>query len=265
MSAFILRDAFGLRLRQDAIGLQAPVGTACKARRAACTEEARLGQLSHPGLAFRGAGGAPGREAGIANCLGHLAHFLAAAAAVFDDALESALRIGLEQSQYVNVLPDLKVRESVKRMQLDPATTEVSREIGSEIAIRDGARALILPTIAEIGGRVRITAEVIDPQTQTTVYSETADGVGKESILPSLDAINKRLRVRLGEALATVTEESQPLEKVATANLDALRAYSLGYKETSLAISTRQESSINTRSRWIRILPGRESSWACCT
>ncbi|HNV08408.1 MAG TPA: putative peptide modification system cyclase [Dokdonella sp.] len=153
---------------------------------------------------------------------------------VFNDALESALRIGLEQSQYVNVLPDLKVRESVKRMQLDPATTEVSREIGSEIAIRDGARALILPTIAEIGGRVRITAEVIDPQTQTTVYSETADGVGKESILPSLDAINKRLRVRLGEALATVTEESQPLEKVATANLDALRAYSLGYKETSL-------------------------------
>jgi putative peptide modification system cyclase len=96
------------------------------------------------------------------------------------------------------------------------------------VAIRDGARALILPTIAEIGGRVRITAEVIDPQTQTTVYSETADGIGKESILPSLDVINQRLRVRLGEALATVSAESKPLEKVATENLEALRAYSLG-------------------------------------
>ncbi len=147
---------------------------------------------------------------------------------IFDDALESALRIGLEQSRYVNVLPDLKVRDTITRMQRDPDMTEVDRAIGSEVAIRDGARALILPTIAEIGGRVRITAEVIDPQTQTTVYSETADGIGKESILPSLDTINERLRVRLGEALATVSNESKPLEKVATKNLDALKAYSLG-------------------------------------
>ena len=149
---------------------------------------------------------------------------------VFDDALESALRIGLEQSRYVNVLPDLKVRDTLTRMQRDPDTTEVNRDVGSEVAIRDGARALILPTIAEIGGRVRITAEVIDPQTQTTVYSETADGIGKESILPSLDTINDRLRVRLGEALATVTENSLPLEKVATKDLDALRMYSKGVK-----------------------------------
>ena len=146
---------------------------------------------------------------------------------VFDDALESALRIGLEQSRYVNVMPDLKVRDTITRMQRDPDATEVDRAVGSEVAIRDGARALILPTIAEIGGRVRIT-EVIDPQTQTTVYSETADGIGKESILPSLDKINERLRVRLGEALATVSNESMPLEKVTTANLDALKAYSLG-------------------------------------
>ena len=152
---------------------------------------------------------------------------------LFDDALESALRIGLEQSRYVNVLPDLKVRDTITRMQHDPDKTEVDRKIGSEVAIRDGARALILPTIAEIGGRVRITAEVIDPQTQTTVYSETADGIGKESILPSLDTINERLRIRLGEALATVSNESRPLEKVATKDLDALKAYSLGVQKAS--------------------------------
>ena len=47
-------------------------------------------------------------------------------------------------------------------------------------------------------------------------------------MLPSLDKVNQKLRVRLGEALATVSNESQPLDKVATKNLDALRAYSLG-------------------------------------
>ncbi len=145
---------------------------------------------------------------------------------VFDDTLQGAMRIALEQSRYVNVLPDLKVRDTVKRMERDPVTTRIDRAIGSEIAIRDGAKALILPTVAEVGGRVRVTAEVIDPHTQTTVYSESADGIGAESVLPSLDLVNQRLRVRLGEALATVTQESRPLEKVATKNLDALRMYS---------------------------------------
>ena len=151
----------------------------------------------------------------------------------FDDALESALRIGLEQSRHVNVLSDLKVRDTITRMQRDPDKTEVDRAVGSEVAIRDGARALILPTIAEIGGRVRITAEVIDPHTQTTVYSESVDGIGKESILPSLDKINERLRLRLGEALATVSNESKPLEKVATKNLEALRFFSLAVRAST--------------------------------
>ncbi|MBK7012914.1 MAG: hypothetical protein IPH43_09765 [Xanthomonadales bacterium] len=166
---------------------------------------------------------------------------------------ESALRIGLEQSRYVNVLPDLKVRDTITRMQRDPDETEIDRKVGSEVAIRDGARALILPTIAEIGGRVRITAELVDPQTQTTVYSETADGIGKESILPSLDAINSRLRVRLGEALATVSSESLPLEKVATSNLDALRLYSMAIK--AQAVGDIVQANIQLRSA-LRLDPG---------
>ncbi|HEX6834255.1 MAG TPA: putative peptide modification system cyclase [Rudaea sp.] len=149
---------------------------------------------------------------------------------VFDGSLQTAFRIGLEQSRYVNLLSDLKVRDTLKMMERDPEHTSVDRSIGSEIAIREGARAVILPMIAEIGGHVRVTAEVIDPKTQTTVYSESVDGLGAESVLPSIDNVNKRLRLRLGEALATVSGDSLPLEKVATKNLDALRAYSLGQK-----------------------------------
>ncbi|MFI4969000.1 MAG: putative peptide modification system cyclase, partial [Lysobacterales bacterium] len=152
----------------------------------------------------------------------------------FDESIDTAFRIGLEQSRYVNVMSDLKTRETVQLMQKDPDKTAIDRAIGSEIAIRDGARALILPTIAEIGGRVRVTAEVIDPNTQTTVYSESADGTGAASVLPSLDKVNQKLRVQLGEALATVSNESKPLDKAATGNLEALRAYSLGLHACSI-------------------------------
>jgi putative peptide modification system cyclase len=60
------------------------------------------------------------------------------------------------------------------------------------------------------------------------VYSISADGVGKQSVLPSLDSVSKQLRGKLGEALAMVSKQSMPLAKVATPNLHALRAYSLG-------------------------------------
>ncbi|HEX6612289.1 MAG TPA: putative peptide modification system cyclase, partial [Rhodanobacteraceae bacterium] len=145
----------------------------------------------------------------------------------FDQSVDTALHISLEQSQYVNVLPELSVQQTLQRMEKDPDKTKVTRAVGSEIALRDGARALILPTLAEVGGRVRVTAEVVDPNTQTTVYSVSADGTGAQSVLPSVDSVSKQLRFKLGEALAMVSKESQPLDKVATSNLDALRAYSL--------------------------------------
>lgn len=146
----------------------------------------------------------------------------------FDDSLQAAFRIGLEQSRYINVVPELQVRDALKRMERDPATTRVDRGTGSEVAERQGARALILPTIAEIGGHVRITAEVIDPRTQTSVYSDSVDGTGEESVLPVMDDLLKKMRGRLGESLASIGETSAPLAEVTTKNLDALKAYSLG-------------------------------------
>jgi putative peptide modification system cyclase len=145
---------------------------------------------------------------------------------VLDDSLEQAFRISLEQSRYVNVLSDLKVRDTIVRMKLAPGTT-VDRAIASEVALRDGARAVILPTVAEIGGRVRFSAEVIDPGTQTTVYADAADGNGVGSTLASIDTVTASLRSNLGETIQSIEKDSAPLPQVTTKSLDALRAYAL--------------------------------------
>ena len=143
-----------------------------------------------------------------------------------DDSLEQAFRISLEQSRYVNVLSDLKVRETLQRMQKKP-DAQVDRASGSEIALRDGARALLLPTVAEVGGRLRVSAEVIDPRTETTVYAVSADGKGIESALASIDDVTDQLRERLGEAMQNVQKTSVPLPNVATPSLDALKVFAV--------------------------------------
>ncbi|WP_233264087.1 putative peptide modification system cyclase [Lysobacter panacisoli] len=148
---------------------------------------------------------------------------------VLDDSMEQAFRISLEQSRYVNVLSDMKARDTLARMQLK-SDTVLDRSVASEIALRDGARAVILPTVAEVGGKVRVSAEIIDPNTQATVYAETADGAGVNSVLASIDEVTGELRASLGETVKAIESDSAELPKVTTSSLEALRAYSLATK-----------------------------------
>lgn len=147
---------------------------------------------------------------------------------MFDDSLDLALRVGLEQSQYVNLYSDLQVDRALQRMQREGQPLD--RQLATELALREGARAVILPTIAQVGGVIRVSLEVIDPKTGVTVYSESADGRGVESVLPSLDSALADVRGRLGETMAAVSTDRVALEKATTPNIEALRAFSLGLR-----------------------------------
>jgi putative peptide modification system cyclase len=138
--------------------------------------------------------------------------------------LDAAFKIGLEQSQYVNVIPDIQVESTLKRME-KPAGTPVNRVIGSDLAMREGARALILPSLAQVGGRIQISAEVIDPHTGVTVYSDSTRADSARQILPATDKLLGKLRSRLGESLASIQKTSMPLAQITTKSMDALRAY----------------------------------------
>ena len=149
----------------------------------------------------------------------------------FNNALDAAFRVGLEQSRYVNLVSNLQEKNALERMQRSGQS--VDRQLGAELALREGAKALILPTVTEVGGKVRFSAEVIDPHTGVTVYSESADRPGRNGAVPAVDAVLGKLRTRLGESLDSIGKSSKPLEQVTTNNIDALRAYSLGLEATA--------------------------------
>lgn len=146
---------------------------------------------------------------------------------LLDDGLRQAFRISLEQSRYVNVLSDLKTRDTLARM-MRRADSGIDRATAVQIASRDGARAVLAPSVRETHGKLRVSVEVIDPVSRKSVYSVYADGRGYSSALASTDEVVAQLRNRFGEALADVEKASVPLPDVATANLDALNAYAKG-------------------------------------
>jgi putative peptide modification system cyclase len=145
---------------------------------------------------------------------------------LFNNSLDAAMRIGLEQSAYVNVISDTQEQEALKRMKREGQN--IDRQTGTELALRENAKALVLPTLTQVGGRLRVTAEVIDPNTGVTVYTESADAKNTNSVLPALDTVLEKIRTRLGESISLVDKSSKPLDQVTTSSLEALRAYSLG-------------------------------------
>lgn len=169
--------------------------------------------------------------------VGDMSNFTADAR--LEQSLDTALRISLEQSRYVNLVPELKVRAALQRMGRDGQTT-IDRAIGSEIALREGARALLLPSVAEVGGRLRVNIEVVDPTTQVTVYAESAEGRGVESALTSLDTVNAELRERLGESMNDIQANGRPLVQITTPSLDALRLYTAANEAAIVAYNFRE-------------------------
>src|SRR5690606_16936001 len=146
---------------------------------------------------------------------------------LLDDSLELAFRVSLEQSRHVNVLGDGKVRSTLTHMERGPSAV-LDRETAAEVALRAGAKAVILPTVADVGGRYRVSAELIHPDTKVTVSAAHADGGTLKDVLAAVDQVASALRSGLGEELAAVEGYSKPLPEVTTASLEALRAYALG-------------------------------------
>ena len=153
---------------------------------------------------------------------------------LLDDSLEVAFRVSLEQSRHVNVLGDLKVRQTLGNMRL-PADTLLDRSVAAEVAIREGAKAVILPTVAEVHGRVRVTAEIVEPTSEAAVWVGHADGTGAGSTLESIDTVVGALRDGLGESARMLANTAQPLPRVATSSLEALKSYALGLEAYRVA------------------------------
>lgn len=151
--------------------------------------------------------------------------------ALLDDSLDLAFRQGLSQSRYVNVLSSLQVRDALTRMKLDPNITRIDRSVGAELAQRESARALLLPSVTDTGGGFRISVEVIDPNSQATVWIASETARQPMDLLPAMDALIDGLREKLGESMQAIVSNSTPLANATTANLEALRVYSIGLRE----------------------------------
>jgi eukaryotic-like serine/threonine-protein kinase len=152
--------------------------------------------------------------------------------AVFDDTLKTALTVALNQSPFLNVLPDNRVAQTLKLM-MRPSETKLTPEIARELCVRSGSKVYIAGSIASLGTQYVLALKAVNCKSGDPLGEEQATANSKEKVLNSLGKAAAKLRSQLGESLATVQKFDVPLEQATTSSLEALQAYSLGWKVSS--------------------------------
>jgi Tfp pilus assembly protein PilF len=149
--------------------------------------------------------------------------------AVFDDTLKTALNVSLRQSPFLNVLPDSEVAKTLQLMTR-PVSTKLTPDVARELCQRAGSKAYIAGSIAGLGSEYVLGLKAVNCQNGDTLAEEQMRAASKEEVLDTLGEAASKLRSELGESLATVQKFDVPLVDATTSSLEALRAYSLGWK-----------------------------------
>ena len=145
--------------------------------------------------------------------------------AVFDETLRRGLAVQLEQSPFLSLVSDDRIKKTLGLMG-QPADARLTPPVAREVCERSGAAAVLDGSIASLGTQYVLGLRASSCRTGDVLDEEQAQAARKEDVLNVLSQIAKTFRTRVGESLATVEKHSTPLEEATTASLEALKAFS---------------------------------------
>ncbi len=148
---------------------------------------------------------------------------------VFDDTLKQGLSISLQQSPFLSLLSDQKMKDTLSLMGHPPGE-HLTSQVAREICQRTGSAAVLEGSISSLGSEYVIGLNAVTCQTGDVLARVQLQAGRKEDVLNTLGTGSAKLRQALGESLGSVQKFNAPLAEVTTSSLEALKAYSLGSK-----------------------------------
>jgi serine/threonine protein kinase/tetratricopeptide (TPR) repeat protein len=149
--------------------------------------------------------------------------------AVFDGTLRQGLAVQLEQSPFLSLVSDQQVQQTLRQMG-KPADEKLAPDIARELCQRTGSAAVLNGSIAQIGTEYSLILRAENCSTGVSLTSAEVRANDKSHVLDALGNAASEIRNKLGESLSSVQKFDTPLQQATTPSLEALQAYSLGWK-----------------------------------
>jgi len=148
---------------------------------------------------------------------------------VFDGTLQQGMAVQLEQSPFLSLVSEQRIQQTLRLMG-QSADARLTPEIAREVCERTASAAVLYGSIANLGSQYVLGLRAKSCRTGDILDEEQVEVARKEDVLNALTQIASRFRTRVGESLATVEKHDTPLAEATTPSLEALRAYSMGWK-----------------------------------
>lgn len=147
--------------------------------------------------------------------------------AVFDGTLRQGLSVQLDQSPFLSLVPEDRIRQTLALMGKSP-DQQLTPDIGREVCQRTGSAVVLDGSIANLGSEYVLGLRAVNCRTGDLLAQEQETATSKEKTLAALDAAAVKVRKKLGESASTLEKFDTPLEEATTSSLEALQAYTLG-------------------------------------
>jgi eukaryotic-like serine/threonine-protein kinase len=148
---------------------------------------------------------------------------------VFDGTLRQGMVVQLEQSPFLSLIGEQRIQHTLRLMGKS-ADARLTPELAREICVRTGSAAVLEGSIANLGSQYVLGLRARSCRTGDILDDELAQATRKEDVLNALTQIASRFRTRVGESLPTIQQHDIPLAEATTQSLEALEAYSAGWK-----------------------------------
>jgi DNA-binding winged helix-turn-helix (wHTH) protein/Tfp pilus assembly protein PilF len=148
---------------------------------------------------------------------------------VFDGTLRQGMAVQLEQSPYLSLISEDRIQQALRLMG-QPVDARLSPEIAREVCERTASAAVLDGSIASLGSQYVLGLRARACTTGDVLAEEQAQATRKEDVLKALSEVARKFRSRIGESLTTVQKYDTPLAEATTPSLEALKAYSEGWK-----------------------------------
>jgi hypothetical protein len=170
---------------------------------------------------------------------------------VFDETLRRGLAIQLEQSPFLSLISDERVHQILSLMgrSTDGHLTPAS---AYEVCERAGSTAVLEGSIRPIGNQYVLGLSAKNCRNGEILDEEQVQAARKEDVLNALGKMAGNFRTRVGESFTTIEQHNTPLAEATTPSLEALKAYSMGWKVVS---TTGSAASVPLYQRAVEIDP----------
>ncbi len=151
---------------------------------------------------------------------------------VFDETLRRGMVVQLEQSPFLSLVSDQRIRKTLGLMG-QPTDARLTPQVSREVCERTASAAVLDGSIGILGSQYVLGLRATNCRTGDILDEELVQVPAKEDVLNGLSRIAGNFRMRAGESMATLEKYDTPLAEATTPSLDALKVYSDAWKVLS--------------------------------